>query len=350
MPAYNHEAYVERALSSVLSQTVRDLELVVLDDGSSDRTPALLAAWAARDSRVRLVRRDPSVNAGVAQTLIECMEHAQGAIVTTIASDDVWRPDRLERQLPAMDRHGWSYCIPRVVDEQDARIYSRPGWTTRVPSLEGMLSRNTVPATGVLFRRELYDMVGGLTRGCFEDWSLWVRMRAVEVPALIGEPLVDYRIVRTSLYRNLMAAGVLFSGGREVTEDALERGVLTDGQRALVERYAAAYRALSLLADGRSPASAIDALTTSDDAHACLEVVRRNAVHLLEPRTEAALRQFLGLVRDRFADSASDVTKLLIRARVHTRIGRPARRLAFGPDEDTRRAVLIRRLLAPMGH
>src|SRR5258706_15818506 len=95
-PAYNVEPYLAEAIASVLAQTFTDLELVIVDDGSTDSTFAIASACAQRDSRVRLVRQP---NGGISKARNHAMRIGSGAVFAIFDSDDVWHPRYLERQL-----------------------------------------------------------------------------------------------------------------------------------------------------------------------------------------------------------------------------------------------------------
>jgi glycosyltransferase involved in cell wall biosynthesis len=96
MPAYNAGPYIARAIESVLGQTHRDLELLVIDDGSKDDSFAIASAFAARDSRVKAITQK---NAGIAHTMNRGLEIAQSDWVFCMHADDLMMPNRIERQL-----------------------------------------------------------------------------------------------------------------------------------------------------------------------------------------------------------------------------------------------------------
>ena len=109
MPTYNRARSVIRSVQSVLSQTFRDFELIVVDDGSFDETPALLSM--VRDARLRLVRR--MANAGAAAARNTGLARAHGRYMAFIDSDDTWDPRKLEKQLDFM-RMGESHRVCRA--------------------------------------------------------------------------------------------------------------------------------------------------------------------------------------------------------------------------------------------
>jgi glycosyltransferase involved in cell wall biosynthesis len=102
MPVYNAERYVSEAIESVLSQTFKDFEFLILDDGSTDGSLAILKGHAERDPRIRLTSRP---NKGLAPTLNELMDQARGEFVARMDADDVSLPERLERQADYLRKH-----------------------------------------------------------------------------------------------------------------------------------------------------------------------------------------------------------------------------------------------------
>jgi glycosyltransferase involved in cell wall biosynthesis len=97
MPSYNHEKYVSVAIESVLEQTVRDLELIIIDDCSKDGSKELIASYLKKDSRVKAFFHE--TNLGIAKTLNQGLREARGKFVAFLASDDIWLASKLEMQL-----------------------------------------------------------------------------------------------------------------------------------------------------------------------------------------------------------------------------------------------------------
>lgn len=98
IPTYNHARFVREAIDSVLTQTVQDFEIIVIDDGSTDDTPDVLST--VRDPRVTCVR---TVNQGLSAARTEGLRRARGEYVAFLDADDRWRPEKLERQLAMME-------------------------------------------------------------------------------------------------------------------------------------------------------------------------------------------------------------------------------------------------------
>lgn len=187
MSVYNDAKRLERAVASILSQSLHNLELVVVDDGSNDGSGELLERLSATDPRLRLVRQE---NTGLTQALVRACGAARAELIARQDSDDWSHPRRLEQQVALIlgdDRIGFVSCATGYVGPADeplvvVRRTGDPAQATR-----GLLQeREGPPAHGsVMFRKSLYEHVGGYREEFYysQDSDLWLRMAAL---ALIG--------------------------------------------------------------------------------------------------------------------------------------------------------------------
>jgi hypothetical protein len=195
IPTRNRSALLATTLRSVLWQSDVVLEVIVVDDGSTDATPEVVAA--AGDSRVTLVRLDRPRGPAAARNL--GAGRATGEWVGFVDDDDVWAPDKLARQLRVADAtdRGWAYVGAVAVGERLAIVSGDPP-----PSPEAVMAvlprSNPVPGGGsnVVLRRELFEGVGGFDERLVpcEDWELWARLTGHGPPAAVPEPLMGYRL------------------------------------------------------------------------------------------------------------------------------------------------------------
>ncbi|MHB1163463.1 MAG: glycosyltransferase family 2 protein [Minisyncoccota bacterium] len=204
VPCYNHRDYVTAAVESVLRQTHPAVQLVVIDDGSSDGSPELLRALAERHGFDLVLQ----ANTGVCKALNRAIrEHARGRWVALLASDDSWEPEKLARQLARLrEVPGAEFCFSQAREFADVpgdrtgpafprRV--REGWVTRVVTL-----RQHVPAGTVLFSRALYDRLGGFDEQLKEeDWDFVLRASALTPFAAVPAPMLNYRIHATNTMR-----------------------------------------------------------------------------------------------------------------------------------------------------
>lgn len=113
IPAYNAEDYISETIQSVQAQTYQDWEMIIVDDCSTDYTSVVVSDYIKTDSRIRLIKAPK--NGGVARARNMGLEHAKGDYIAFVDSDDLWRPDKLEKQLAFMQAKG---CVISYTDFQ----------------------------------------------------------------------------------------------------------------------------------------------------------------------------------------------------------------------------------------
>lgn len=200
---YQCAATLERSLDSVLAQDLRELELIVVDDGSSDGSAARLDALAARDARVRVLRQD---NRGLTAALVRGCAAARGAFIARHDADDLSLPGRLSRQAARLrEDPGLAFvsCWSQVLGPRDELLLELRRPVARAAAERALTqAREGPPGHGsVIFRADAYRRVGGY-REAFryaQDWDLWLRL--VEAGGLAYEPafLYAFRVDEGSL-------------------------------------------------------------------------------------------------------------------------------------------------------
>lgn len=197
VPAYNAAACVSRAVDGVLAQTWQDLELLVVDDGSTDDTRAVLSVYG---DRLRVL---PQANGGPAAARNHGLRDALGEYVAFLDADDWWEAGKLAEQVDFLDAHpeiGFCSTATRVVDTAGRTVGDWPCQPNAGPLPDILFMHGTVVSgstSGVLARRALVLEVGGFDpalRG-FEDPDLWIRLAARTGYACIPQPLTV--VVRT---------------------------------------------------------------------------------------------------------------------------------------------------------
>jgi glycosyltransferase involved in cell wall biosynthesis len=199
MPVFNGEAFVRQSIESILRQTWTDFELVIVDDGSTDATPRILASF--RDPRTRVItspRRE-----GIACALNRGLASASAPLVARQDADDVSHPARLEKQLAFLEANRSIVVLGtqiRVIDER-GRVSHPPGWRrplTHAGIRFVSMFDNPFIHGSVVFRREVvgpYDA----TLESAEDFDLWSRVAAHHPVANLPEALVDHRVHSESM-------------------------------------------------------------------------------------------------------------------------------------------------------
>jgi glycosyltransferase involved in cell wall biosynthesis len=194
MSVHNGAPWVSRAVASVLDQTERDLELVVIDDGSTDATPALLAAIA--DPRLRVYRQ---ARTGLTRALNRALGLSSAALVARLDADDTARPERLARQRAHLDAHpevGVLGTAARELDEagREVRVLRPP--TDDAALRRALIRANPFVHSSMMMRRALLVQAGGYDESLAvaQDYELWMRLAVVTRLANLEEVLVDRRL------------------------------------------------------------------------------------------------------------------------------------------------------------
>ncbi len=193
MAAYNSERYIKNAVSSVLAQTYADLELLIVDDCSTDATYAILQEYAAKDSRVQLLRNEH--NQGCAASRNRALTACRGAFVAFIDSDDVWQPQKLEHQLQFLQtqRADLVYTNYRMIDADGAFLKHRS--VKKKACLEDLLDENYINFSSPLFTRQSLGALRFDSSWYHEDYVFLLQyMLQRPVCLCLDEELVSYRV------------------------------------------------------------------------------------------------------------------------------------------------------------
>ena len=244
IPAYNVEAFIIQAVMSALSQGLQDLEVLVIDDGSTDRTAALVGK--IQDPRLRLIRQE---NRGLSGARNTGIRNARGRFIGFLDGDDEWLPEKAESQVAIMEADptiGITFSHSRYIDENGAEtgrvLFSR----IESPTIEEMIRRNRIGnGSSPVVRAECFEQAGLFDeslRSC-EDWEMWIRiLRETKLRfQLVPEFLTYYRINTRSLSMNF--EGFLNNAERAVDKVAADTPGVSC--RVLREGRATMYRIAS---------------------------------------------------------------------------------------------------------
>lgn len=227
IPTYNHEDYVAKALDSVFAQTYSEIELIIIDDQSTDRTMAAIVEWAsnadtcARFSRLSLLRNERNIGANA--TINRGIAEARGSIIAVLNSDDMFAETRLEELVWAMADSGAGFAFSKVIaiDESGALIpeiklphdlsealHFADQTILKYPSLGfGFLEKNIAISTGnLVVHKNLFSQVGTFRNLRYvHDWDFALRAVLETEPVYVQNPLYFYRIHSTNSFRSLGA-------------------------------------------------------------------------------------------------------------------------------------------------
>lgn len=202
-PAYNCEAYIGKCIESIQAQTYPHWELLITDDCSTDNTVEIVKKYAAQDPRIKLFELDRNGGAGVARN--NSIERAQGRYLAFCDSDDMWAPNKLEKQLAFMQSHGYkfTYTYSMLMNEQGVSICvnKRP---KRV-SFNSTKIINQIATTSVIYDTEGIGKFYMKSIRRRQDWALWLDiLKVVKYAYCYPEPLSYYRYTPNSVSANKM--------------------------------------------------------------------------------------------------------------------------------------------------
>lgn len=234
IPTYNNEDTIEETVSSVLRQTWKNLELVIVDDGSSDRTCELVTELAAEDKRIRLYRNGK--NLGMAGNWNRCLSLCRGDYLKLLCGDDLIHETLLEREVELMERYPEALLV-----QTDTRFIDIHGKTTgfyRRYRKSGLVDGKEICRFSVftrdylgaplanLIRRSAYEASGGFDSSFVYiiDYDFYMKIACSGMVYILHEPLNSFRI------RSDSNTGQVMGGGKEEAYIA--------EHRRLVEKYA----------------------------------------------------------------------------------------------------------------
>jgi len=204
MPAYNCEAFVGKAIESILGQTYRDFEFIIVDDGSTDKTGEIIAHYAQRDGRIRVLHGN---HAGISAALNLGIAHATAPWIARMHADDIALPERLEQQISHTLSNPevvlWGTYAYHINSREEILGVSQTGPTSveEFYALRNSGQNVTVIHPTAMFRKEQFLQAGGYNSSfdSCQDLELFDRL-AVQGPIVsIPVPLLLYRMHSTSI-------------------------------------------------------------------------------------------------------------------------------------------------------
>ena len=213
IPAYNHATFLQKTIESVLDQDWRDYEIVVVDDGSKDDTPAVAARFGSA------IRYIPQTNHGMAATRNIGIRHAAGDLISFLDDDDLWLPNYLSTVVARFQADPDLAALHtgfQLTSDKEGSDFPAKG-TRTVPAHElyhSLIESGFFPPSSVTVRRACLDKVGLFDEGLqgYADWELWLRLCREFKFIGIPQVLVKYRI----------HAGGLSSNVEHMTQDRLK--------------------------------------------------------------------------------------------------------------------------------
>ncbi|HEY5588810.1 MAG TPA: glycosyltransferase family 2 protein [Candidatus Paceibacterota bacterium] len=225
IPVYNSEKYLEMTIKSVIVQTYADIEIVIIDDCSTDSSYDVIKKWGAADSRIRILRNEKKL--GVAETRNKGIETALGEYIALLDSDDIWLPEKLEKQISFMEEKccSLSYCSYDLINSTD-NIFGEPFLVPKMANLSALLKNNFLSCSTIIVRREFFLNHLFSSEYYHEDYVVWLSMlKECKIVYGINEVLAKYRVMkgtrsankiksakeRWKIYRDLLKMNVFVS-------------------------------------------------------------------------------------------------------------------------------------------
>jgi glycosyltransferase involved in cell wall biosynthesis len=195
VPCYNHEKYIEQCVMSIVNQTYPNIELIVIDDGSSDGSCRILEQLAGRYGFTFISQQ----NIGLAATLNKGVKnYAKGKYIGCVASDDYWKEDKIEKQvafLKGKDDFAFVFSRASIVDNNGKILKDIPENKPTICEFYSLLRGNFIPALTVLIKRDAFLAAGGYDETLYiEDWDMWLRLADKHPFGFIDESLAFYRL------------------------------------------------------------------------------------------------------------------------------------------------------------
>ncbi|HGG04149.1 MAG TPA: glycosyltransferase family 2 protein [Aliiroseovarius sp.] len=204
-PAYDAERFIAEAISSVQAQTIENWEQIIVDDGSSDLTSQIAKDFAATDARIKIVRLPRNSGAAVARN--HAIRLARGRFIAFLDSDDLWHPEKLERQIAYMHDQDAALCFAAydIIGETNRKIGLK-----RVPSkvqYHDLLKRNRIGCLTVLYDTQKLGKIDMPLIRKRQDLGLWLKiLKRVDHAHGIKDVLATYRQHKNSLSANKLSA------------------------------------------------------------------------------------------------------------------------------------------------
>src|SRR5690606_10164302 len=226
---YNREPWVKDSIASVLNQTYNQIEVVVIDDGSSDGT--LRELRSINDGRMRVLTQE---NQGFVRAIRRAVAESRGEFVAVLDAGDIAGPTLIEKQVEVLHRNDHVGMVATYVKHVDVETggskISSPRLDSSKPLVRQLIRRNMFSHGGIMYRRSLYDRVGG-DREFFkfsQDYDLWLRMSEYADAVIIPEVLYVRRLFPGGVgadYRKSVLQAFLAAFAAECAIERLEAGV-----------------------------------------------------------------------------------------------------------------------------
>ncbi len=207
IPAYNKADYTCRAIDSVLAQTYSPIELIVVDDGSTDDTPQRMMAYG---DRIVYIRKP---NGGACSARNAGIRIAKGEFIALLDCDDLYLPEKIALSVKQLQSHpelGFVHTKAYLIDREDQTVglYQRPENQIQGRIAQRLIFGNFICNSTVVVRRNCFEKVGHFDETIFTpaDWDMWLRLAEQYPAAYLDLPLTKYRVTDNYIFNRLELA------------------------------------------------------------------------------------------------------------------------------------------------
>lgn len=233
-PSYNSEKYIAATINSVINQTYKDWELIIVDDASIDNTHNIVSVFCKKDHRIKIIKQQKNVGAGVSRNV--GINAAKGSYIAFLDSDDIWKPNKLETQIACMNSQNAAICfssyelineegepLHKIIEALPKLSYKKQLKCNYIGNLTGMYN---VDAVGKMYMPEIKKR---------QDWIMWLNAIKKGGPAIgIKTSLAYYRVRKDSISSNKLN---LIAYNFNVYKEALGFGFIKSVRYLLVFLY-----------------------------------------------------------------------------------------------------------------
>ncbi len=206
MSVYNSEQWLKESIYSIINQTFKDFEFIIINDGSTDKSESIITSFANQDQRIKFFNQS---NSGLTKSLNKAISISRGKYIARIDADDISLPDRLKKQyeiLESSNNIGLCYTSFFEIDHLGKKIRKRK-MINKLDLIKRNLSKgvNNIAHSSVMFRKSVFEELGGYREKLkkSQDFDLWLRMTEVTRFSSAGdEPFVNIRRHKESITHN----------------------------------------------------------------------------------------------------------------------------------------------------
>lgn len=193
MTVYNEEGHIDRAIQSILDATYKDFEFIIVNDGSTDASLAIIKSWAKKDSRITIIDQD---NTGIVGALNSGLDACSGTFIARMDADDASPPQRFEEQIKILQDDpdvvlvgGW---YEEITDDTSA---TKPIFTSNDDLQRTLYVGNSFVHGSVMLRAKALKDIGGYKELCpAEDYDLWIRLSQIGELRATSEVIYTYTV------------------------------------------------------------------------------------------------------------------------------------------------------------